>query len=120
MRWFKANGQNWGDFSGLALNPQGDRGDPVVTRDLMNPKKRFAFLSAGPNRRVYDWARQDFPGQALNGLSDARGDHAALDASAGQWYEDNMSVRWIGSPAFDGGVTATEEANRDNIVELGE
>jgi hypothetical protein len=77
-------------------------------------------MSAGPNRRIYDWARVDFPGEAIDGLSDGRGDHGAYDSAASGWYEDGMDLRWLGKPAFDAGVAATEEANRDNIVEVGQ
>ncbi|MDP7030267.1 MAG: type II secretion system protein [Phycisphaerales bacterium] len=115
--WFTdASGQRWGDYS--SEDGTMGNGDPIVNRPLLTG--RFAFLSAGGNRRVYDWARVDFPGAALSGLSDGRGDHAAADPAAGAWYEDGMSLPWLGAPAFDAGVTATEEANRDNIVEVGQ
>ncbi len=77
-------------------------------------------MSSGANRRIYDWARVDFPGAALANLSDARGDHAAADAAASGWYEDGQDLPWLGAPAFDAGVAPTEEANRDNIVEVGQ
>ena len=115
VSWFNDGTTQWGDFS--ALDTGGRRGDPTTTRTLMDG--RFAFASSGPNRQMYDWARIDFPGLSLNGLSDGRGDHAELDSLAGGWYEDGMDVPWIGKPAFQAGVVATEEANRDNIVEVG-
>jgi len=114
--WFDDGGQRWGDYG--PLESGGGKGDPTVPRKLLSA--RFAFLSAGPNRRIYDWARQDFPGEAISGLSDGRGDHAAFDDAASGWYEDGMDLRWLGKPAFDTGVIATEEANRDNIVEVGQ
>ncbi len=115
--WFTdGSGQRWGDYSseGGSLG----NGDPIVNRSLLTG--RFAFMSAGANRRVYDWARVDFPGEALSDLADARGDHAAADPAASGWYEDGKSLPWLGAPAFNAGVAATEEANRDNIVEVGQ
>jgi hypothetical protein len=82
--------------------------------------QRLAFLSAGANRRIYDWARVDFPGLATTDYSDARGDHAAADPAASGWYEDGRDIPWLGRPLHDTGVIATEEANRDNIVEAGQ
>jgi prepilin-type N-terminal cleavage/methylation domain-containing protein len=113
--WFNDGAEQWGDFSGTDSN--GRRGDPTSTRTLMDG--RFAYVSSGPNRRMYDWARIDFPGPALAGLSDGRGDHADFDSLADSWYEDGKSVPWLGKPAFNAGVAPTEEANRDNIVEVG-
>ena len=114
--WFDDGATKWGDFS--TAESSATRGDPTSTRSLTNG--RFAFMSAGPNRRIYDWARVDFPGEAIPGLSDGRGDHAALDSLADGWYDDYMSIDWLGRPTYDAGVIATEEANRDNIVEVGQ
>ena len=115
MWWFDDGSTKWGDFSEIAS--AATSGDPTTTRTLVDG--RFAFMSAGANRRIYDWARVDFPGPILSGLSDARGDHAAADPLATNWYDDGKSVSWLGKPAFNAGVIATEEANRDNIVEVG-
>ncbi|MDP7070446.1 MAG: type II secretion system protein [Phycisphaerales bacterium] len=115
--WFvDESDQRWGDYG--PLDGGSSRGDPSIPRTLLTG--RFAFMSAGPNRRIYDWARVDFPGEAIDGLSDGRGDHGAYDSAASGWYEDGMDLRWLGKPAFDAGVAATEEANRDNIVEVGQ
>jgi type II secretory pathway pseudopilin PulG len=114
--WFNDGATKWGDFSDSGGGGTA-RGDPTTTRTLVNG--RFAFASAGPNRRMYDWARIDFPGHRLQGLSDGRGDHANSDGLASGWYEDGKSLPWLGKPEFDAGVTYTEEANRDNMVEVG-
>ena len=113
--WFNDGNRKWGDFSGASTSDT--RGDPTSTRTLLDG--RFAFVSAGPNRRIYDWARIDFPGEPLSGLSDGRGDHSASDDLAGAWYEDGKDLPWLGKPAATG-VVETEEANRDNIVEVGQ
>ncbi len=114
--WFDDGSTKWGDFS--EMTSASTRGDPTSTRKLTNG--RFAFVSAGPNRRIYDWARVDFPGEEISGLSDGRGDHAASDDDlAGGWYEDGKDLPWLGKPAYNAGVAYTEEANRDNIVEVG-
>jgi prepilin-type N-terminal cleavage/methylation domain-containing protein len=115
ISWFDDGTTKWGDFSATAS--ASTSGDPTSTRTLMDG--RFAFVSAGPNRRIYDWARVDFPGEAIAGLSDARGDHAASDPLADGWYEDGKNLPWLGRPAYNAGVIGTEEANRDNIVEVG-
>ncbi|MCP4758743.1 MAG: hypothetical protein GY894_01515 [Planctomycetes bacterium] len=116
--WFtNENGERWGDY-GLVGDGGDPHGDPSIPRALLTG--RFAFMSAGANRRIYDWARVDFPGEPIAGLSDGRGDHAAFDNAANGWYEDGLNLQWLGRPAFDTGVVATEEANRDNIVEIGQ
>lgn len=115
--WFTdSNGERWGDYSDLEGTQT--HGDPTIGRSLLT--SRFAFLSAGANRRIYDWARVDFPGPATTDYSDARGDHAAADPAASGWYEDGRDIPWLGRPLHDTGVIATEEANRDNIVEAGQ
>lgn len=114
--WFTdASGQKWGDYSSEGGSV--GNGDPSIPRSLTTA--RFAFVSAGPNRRIYDWARVDFPGEALGGLSDARGDHADADSAGSGWYSGGQDLQWLGKPAFDAGVLRTEEANRDNIIEVG-
>jgi type II secretory pathway pseudopilin PulG len=115
--WFDDGDIKWGDFSDTASTTT-TRGDPTSTRGLA--VGRFAFMSAGPNRRIYDWARVDFPGESLSGLSDARGDHAEPDTLAVGWYDDGKDIPWLGKPAYDAGVIYTEEANIDNIVEIGQ
>ena len=114
--WFTdSSGVKWGDFGPLGAGTE-LLGDPSTTSSLT--ASRFGFLSAGANRRVYDWARRDEPGESISSLRNWLGDHA--EGGNEGWYDDGVSVQWLGRPRSSQLVTVTEEANADNIVELGQ
>ena len=107
-----ADGQHWGDFQGVGSGSTGDPfGDPTTTAGLN--AGRFAFFSAGPDRVLFPWARVDNPSDA-DGRLQWLGNHS--DRTARVWSDDNHeSIMAEGVyPTVD-----TEEANADNIVEIG-
>lgn len=112
--WFiDASGNRWGDFSNPDSGPP--FGDPTTGASLQ--AGRFAFLSGGADRRIYDWARVDQPGEAHASLTNWLGDHSV--GGSENWYEDGQALTWFGRPRSGQVVAATEEANRDNIIEVG-
>ena len=113
--WFTdMDGVKWGDFSPGGADTD-FRGDPTSSPTLTSA--RFGFVSSGANRRIYDWSRRDEPGLPISALTNWIGDHS--DGGSESWYDDGVSVNWLGRPRDSQQVTATEEANSDNIVEIG-
>jgi len=96
---------DWGDFnSTLDSEALSSKGDSTTSYELQAGE--FAFLSAGPDRRINNWMRNDF---------------IDIGGNDGQTFTDEWHYSWGSlpgsSPTYQ--VPATEEVNEDNIVEVG-
>lgn len=93
----------WGDYNST-MDSDGRKGDSLTSFELQAGE--FAFLSAGPDRRINNWQRNDAPG---------------LGGNDGSSFNDDWHYNWGtipgGNPQYP--VPETEEVNRDNIVEVG-
>ncbi|MEE2908564.1 MAG: hypothetical protein VX527_12125 [Planctomycetota bacterium] len=108
------SGDRWGDFNDLG---SGVRGDSTTTASLESGE--YAFLSAGPDRRIFNWHRTDYLDRGGNDGGTFRnwlGHHPSLTQDS-QWYPDGMGSHCRSEPWYQD--TATEEVNRDNIREVG-
>ena len=106
-------GTAWGDFLPVGSGSNGDPfGDPTTTGMLMTG--RFAFFSAGKDRRVYPWARVDNPGDA-EGRKQWLGDHREREMRA--WMDDGHSAL-LADAVYP--TQSSEGSNEDNLVEVGQ
>ncbi|MCH2133737.1 MAG: type II secretion system GspH family protein [Phycisphaerales bacterium] len=104
----------WGDFNELGA---GSNGDTTTTAALQSGE--FAFLSAGPDRRIFNWHRTDYPDQGGNdgaSFQDWVG-HFPNRAADDAWFPDGNGSHCRAEPWYT--VSVTEEVNRDNIREIG-
>ena len=106
-------GSLWGDFSegSGAIN-----GDPTTTTSLQAGE--FAFLSAGPDRQIFNWHRADYLGRGGNDGETFRGwlGHHPSRINDSGWFADGRGGYCRSGGWFQG--QATEEVNRDNIREV--
>ena len=107
------SGTSWGDFSEGGV---GISGDPTTTTSLQSGE--FAFLSAGPDRRIFNWHRADYLDRGGNDGSTFRDWHGhhpgrSLDSD---WFPDGLGGYCRTDAWYQG--SATEEVNRDNIREI--
>ena len=95
----------WGDFNSM-LNSDtlGTKGDGTTSYQLQAGE--FAFMSAGPDRRINNWVRNDF---------------LDIGGNDGSSFDDEWHYSWGSLPGATPmyPVPATEEVNEDNIVEVG-
>ncbi|MEE2720118.1 MAG: type II secretion system protein [Planctomycetota bacterium] len=98
-----SGGDLWGDYNST-MDGDGRRGDSLTSFELQSGE--FAFLSAGPDRRINNWQRNDAAG---------------VGGNDGTNFNDDWHYNWGTipgtSPQYP--VPETEEVNRDNIVEVG-
>ncbi|MAT81975.1 MAG: hypothetical protein CMJ29_10090 [Phycisphaerae bacterium] len=104
----------WGDFNDLGA---GVRGDSTTTASLETGE--YAFLSAGPDRRIFNWHRTDYLDRGGNDGGTFRNwlGHRPSWSADSSWYPDGRGSYCRSDPWYQD--TATEESNRDNIREVG-
>ncbi|MDG2424856.1 MAG: prepilin-type N-terminal cleavage/methylation domain-containing protein [Phycisphaerales bacterium] len=104
----------WGDFNDLG---SGVRGDSTTTASLESGQ--YAFLSAGPDRRIFNWHRTDYLDRGGNDGSTFRNwlGHRPSWSADSSWYPDGRGSYCRSEPWYQD--AATEEVNRDNIREVG-
>ena len=95
------NGEMIGKKCGDTL---GTKGDGTTSYQLQAGE--FAFMSAGPDRRINNWMRNDF---------------LDIGGNDGSSFDDEWHYSWGSLPGATPmyPVPATEEVNEDNIVEVG-
>ena len=112
---FQPGGQgvSWGDFSEGGNNI---KGDPTTTTSLQAGE--FAFLSAGPDRRIFNWHRADYLDRGGNDGQTFLGwlGHHPGRANDSSWFADGRGGYCHADGWWQAG--ATEEVNRDNIREI--
>lgn len=106
-------GTRWGDFSEGGVSV---KGDPTTTSSLQSGE--YGFLSAGPDRRIFNWHRADYLDQGGNDgatFQDWLGHHPSRSVDT-SWFADGRGGYCRSEGWFQG--AATEEVNRDNIREI--
>ncbi|MCH2152615.1 MAG: type II secretion system GspH family protein [Phycisphaerales bacterium] len=110
-------GNKWGDFNDLGGGGSLS-GDSTTTAGLQSA--RYAFLSGGPDQRIFNWHRTDYPDSGGNDgatFKDWLG-HFPDRAADGDWYGlQPVGQHYRGEPWYQ--VPVTEEVNRDNVREIG-
>ena len=111
------DGGKWGDFNDLG-DGGGLNGDPTTTVGLQ--AGRFAFLSGGPDQRVFNWHRTDYADRGGNDgqtFKDWLGHFPGRTADTSWYGLQPVGQHYRGEAWYP--VSVTEEVNRDNVREIG-